>query len=325
MLHCHQFSVVNGAKTQWLEKGASSPGAAQDIARNIYRSIGFPEPLTYVFQSPLAALLAIPHLYAVHGKKPAFVDLLEAMAGRHGGADQVNERLRIGGQMADAFSRPLNAQLCPEFLNSFTDRLCGILRDLGGEPLVSERLAAGFFVEKAIDRSWWEKIRGSQVWWWPFQEFMVFAERPVELHVESSRGLNRQDGPAAVFADGYKIYAVSGIPVSERVIMRPETITIDEIMAENNGEVRRVLVMKMGPGKYLKESGAKLVDMDSLTLVGSAPRALMVDKFGQKWLVGTDGSTARVYSMAVPEHVNTCKQAHDAIAGFPETHIIAEA
>jgi hypothetical protein len=41
---------------------------------------------------------------------------------------------------------------------------------------------------------------------------------------------------------------------------------------------------------------------------GSMPRALMVDKQGQRWLVGTDGSTKRVYYMRAPrrcQHLRT--------------------
>jgi len=65
--------------------------------------------------------------------------------------------------------------------------------------------------------------------------------------------------------------------------------------------------------------------MDSMTLQGSAPRALMRDDLGNMWLVGTDGSTARVYTMAVPSDVSTCKEAHERICGFGENRLIAEA
>jgi len=56
---------------------------------------------------------------------------------------------------------------------------------------------------------------------------------------------------------------------------------------------------------------------------GSMPRALMEDKQGQRWLVGTDGSTKRVYYMRAPREANTCAEAHSALAGFDENQIIA--
>lgn len=321
MLHSHQFSVISGAKAQWLEEGARS---AAQIARNIYQSLGFREPLVYVFPSPLSALLAIPHLTEIHGCRNTFVDMADPINNRNGSQDQVASRFRIGGQMAAGVNRPLNEILNPQFFDWFSDFMGCALRELGGEDLLKQRMEIGFFSKLMVDK-WWADISASQIWWWPFQDFMVFAERPKELHVESTRGLHKEDGPAAVFGDGYRIYAASGIAVTERIIMHPETITIDEIMATGNAEYRRILILKMGPGEYLKKSGAVLVDMDSLTLVGSAPRALMKDKFGQKWLVGTDGSTARVYTMPVAPDVDTCREAHDSISGFPETRIISEA
>lgn len=322
MLHSHQHNVITAARSQWLEEGAPS---APLIARNIYRSLGFHEPLVYVLPSPLSALLAIPHLSAIHGCRDTFKDLVEPITSRNGVSGSVNDRFRIGGQMAAGLSLPLNNQLNPEFFEWFSDFMGRTLRDLGGQDLLEKQMGVGFFSKLVLDNKWWTDTAASQIWWWPFQDFMVFAERPKELHVESTRGLNREDGPAAVFGDGYRIYAVSGIAVAERVIMHPETITIDEIMATDNAEYRRVLILKMGPGEYLKKSGAVLVDMDSLTLTGSAPRALMKDRFGQKWLVGSDGSTQRVYTMPVAQDAETCREAHDSISGFPETRIIEEA
>jgi hypothetical protein len=46
---------------------------------------------------------------------------------------------------------------------------------------------------------------------------------------------------------------------------------------------------------------------------------------GDKWLVGTDGSTDRCYYMSVPREAKTCKEAHEMIAGVSEENILAEA
>jgi hypothetical protein len=321
VLHCHQFNVISAARNLWMKEGA--PAAAK-IAKDIYQCLSFREPLVYVMPSPLTARLAIPHLLEIHGRQSVFQDILDPITRPTGVIGNIQELTRIGAQMAAALSLPVKDQLNPELVDYFTDFMGRTLRDLGGEELLSSRMEAGFFGDLKPD-DWWGRMSSSQVWWWPFTEFMVFAERPSEVHFESTRGLSRDDGPAATFKDGYRIYAVSGISVPERVIMRPETITVDEIMATESAEFRRVLILKMGPGEYLKKSGATLVDMDSLTLTGSAPRALMQDMFGEKWLVGTDGSTARVYTMSVAKDAQTCREAHDSISGFPETRIIEEA
>jgi hypothetical protein len=97
--------------------------------------------------------------------------------------------------------------------------------------------------------------------------------------------------------------------VNEQIIMHPETLTAKQADEEGNMEIRRIIIERMGPGKYLMETGAKVLDMDSLTIPGSAPRALMVDNKGMKWLCGTDGSTKRCYYMSVPRESKTCTEA----------------
>ena len=111
--------------------------------------------------------------------------------------------------------------------------------------------------------------------------------------------------------------------------MRPHEISVEKIEAEQNAEVRRIMTERFGYGRYLSETGAQVIDMDVIAVntldesFGSMPRALMVDKQGQRWLVGTDGSTKRVYYMRAPNEANTCAEAHSALAGFDENQIIA--
>ena len=157
------------------------------------------------------------------------------------------------------------------------------------------------------------------------KEFCIISDRPKTLKVDERNRPHCDDGPFCEWSDGFKLYSIHGVRVPRWVVEFPEAITVEKIDAEANAEIRRVMIERFGPGRYIHESGAKLLDMDALTIEGSAPRALMADKHGQKWLVGTDGSTARVYHMPVPQEAVTCRQAHDMIAGFEETRLIAEA
>ena len=171
---------------------------------------------------------------------------------------------------------------------------------------------------------WWSAIKNSQFWWWPYPGFLVVSDNPV-IHSDEDGRTHREDGPAVEFSDGYALYFYQGWQVPEQVILRPESLTIDEIEGEKNSEIRRIMIERFGHGNYLSKSGARVIDMDSLTLDGSAPRALMVDRLGNKWMVGTDGSTARVYTMPVRRGASTCKEAHGGICGFDESRLIAEA
>ena len=85
------------------------------------------------------------------------------------------------------------------------------------------------------------------------------------------------------------------------------------------------MIERMTPAKYLRESGAKLIDADvEMVRKGSAPRALLRDTQNNQWLCGTDGGTGRVYYMPVPNNVKDCCEAHQAICGFDESLILAK-
>ena len=78
----------------------------------------------------------------------------------------------------------------------------------------------------------WETARAGGMWW-PFEHGAILCERPAELHVNEQRLLHRGDGPAAVFRDGWRVYAWNGKAVPERWIMEPEKVP--------TGELREVL------------------------------------------------------------------------------------
>lgn len=166
-------------------------------------------------------------------------------------------------------------------------------------------------------------------WIWPGSKVCICCDRPTEIALDVERRPHREDGPAVSFSDGFAAYAVHGVELPEYVVMRPHEISVEKIEAEQNAEVRRILTERFGYGRYLSETGAQVIDMDVIAVntldesFGSMPRALMVDKQGQRWLVGTDGSTKRVYYMRAPNDANTCAQAHSALAGFDENQIIA--
>ena len=124
--------------------------------------------------------------------------------------------------------------------------------------------------------------------------------------------------------NGIGLYFSHGQKIPGWIVISPEKITIDHIQKEMNMEVQRVMIEKYGVSRYLMDIKADIVDMDSLTLVGSAPRALIKDQKGNQWLIGTDGSTARVYHMAVDSGIKTCKAAHEQLSGFSEDRLLVE-
>lgn len=168
-------------------------------------------------------------------------------------------------------------------------------------------------------------------WWWAFDGIAVVSERPLCLHRDEQGRLHCEDGPAIAYPDGFAIYAINGVRLPEYIIMRPEEITVEKIRSERNAEIKRIMRERYGEGRYLADIGAKVLDVDSIAVDKLAPRsqsiqrALIEDDEGNRWLVGSDGSTKRVYHMRVPNESQTCTEAHMAICGFSEQDIILEA
>jgi hypothetical protein len=95
--------------------------------------------------------------------------------------------------------------------------------------------------------------------WW-YANLCVISDRPTVLHVEWADGINRlhcEDGPAIAWADGWGIYAWHGTQVPADLI---ETgWDTDRILREENQEVRRCAIERMGWDWFVAEAGLKQV------------------------------------------------------------------
>src|SRR5262249_17535419 len=113
----------------------------------------------------------------------------------------------------------------------------------------------------AILATWLELARGGFVY--TFLSRVCFVcDRPVELAVDEQRRLHNASGPAIAFTDSYKLYSWHGVTVPANIICDPESITLESINAEENLEVRRVLIDRYGYARYLKDADAIVIDRD---------------------------------------------------------------
>jgi hypothetical protein len=55
------------------------------------------------------------------------------------------------------------------------------------------------------------------------------------------------------------VFAWHGVRVPRYVILTPRDITVEIIQKENNAEVRRVMLERYGVGRYLEDSGARVI------------------------------------------------------------------
>jgi len=94
-----------------------------------------------------------------------------------------------------------------------------------------------------------------------FWDWVFVSKRPsAPVQRDDQNRLHCLNGPAIGYEDGFGVYAVHGVRVPRYVILEPTSITLDGIRAEQNAEVRRVMIDRYGPSRYLIDSGATLID-----------------------------------------------------------------
>ncbi|KUN89628.1 hypothetical protein AQJ66_04095 [Streptomyces bungoensis] len=147
-------------------------------------------------------------------------------------------------------------------------------------------------------------------WWWPYEKTAVVCERPGELHRDEAGRLDRGDGPALAFPDGFALYAWRGMPVPAAFLAELAGLTPERIREEENAELRRVMLEHYGYDRYLEESGAEPVQRDEagvlwrIDLDGDEP-LVMVEVVNST--PEPDG-THRVYWLRVPPRVRTARE-----------------
>jgi len=91
-------------------------------------------------------------------------------------------------------------------------------------------------------------------------KFCIVSDRPMVIAKDDWNRPHRDDGPFIAWHDGWSLYASHGVRVPAHVIEAPASITVAEIEAETNAEVRRVMIERYGAARYLLDSGAKAIN-----------------------------------------------------------------
>ena len=146
-------------------------------------------------------------------------------------------------------------------------------------------------------------------WWWPFENAVVLTERPLALHLDDQDRLHHGDGPALVHPDGFAVYSWRGTPLTEEFGRRLAATTPDTIRAEENAELRRMMVEHYTPERFLKESGAQPLQQDEAGKLwriemGEDESIVMVEVVNSS--PEPDG-TFNVYFLRVPPSTMTAK------------------
>jgi len=96
--------------------------------------------------------------------------------------------------------------------------------------------------------------------WWPYERGVIIADRPELIALDDAGLPHSEEGMAIRYRDGWGVYAWHGVPVPKAIALAPDRLSVVQIDAEEDEQVRRVCIDRMGLDRYMKDSGARLLD-----------------------------------------------------------------
>ena len=95
---------------------------------------------------------------------------------------------------------------------------------------------------------------------YPFKEFVVISEKPTQINMKNML-LHNETGASIEYADGFSVYSLNGVRVPKEIVMTSaEKLDPKLILKEQNAEVRREIVRKIGVERVCKSLNAKVID-----------------------------------------------------------------
>jgi internalin A len=95
----------------------------------------------------------------------------------------------------------------------------------------------------------------------PFEKICAVCDRPRHLRFDSQNRLHAEGEPAIEFADGWNFYYYHGVRLPEQYgKVHPNQWQSQWLLAEENAEVRRVLIQGIGYDRIIQELQAKQID-----------------------------------------------------------------
>lgn len=114
-------------------------------------------------------------------------------------------------------------------------------------------------IEACKQLSGLKKLAGVCGWWTPLSNIIILQHRPLEIHMDEQNRIHNLDGAAIKFrgsSDICDVYAIHGIRVDKKVITRD--YGVKEILAEQNLEIKRVMIDLFGQEKFLLGADAQV-------------------------------------------------------------------
>lgn len=310
---------------------ATGPGdraRAEAGVRVAYRRAGLREPERIVWaRSPLEAVRMLSGVPAEDGESlpPTGASVRDAVRNRPVAAERALLHSRLGPMGWSDHWRTAGADLW-ETTRPLVDRVrTGMIEALAPGDRKEETRIRLLLLDAVLgqhEAAWLSaldtapqldgltEVARTAGWWWPYENVAIITERPTQLHRDEAGRLDRGDGPALAYSDGFALHAWRGLPVPGEFLDSLDTLTPEQIRNEENAELRRVMLEYYGYDRYLEKSGAKPVHRDEtgilwrITLPGDED-AVMVEVVNST--PEPDG-TSRTYWLRVPPTTRTARE-----------------
>ncbi|MEO1186541.1 MAG: DUF6745 domain-containing protein, partial [Cyanobacteria bacterium J06636_27] len=153
-------------------------------------------------------------------------------------------------------------------------------------------------------------------WFFPFQGICFICDCPIKLSFNQENRLHGDGQPAIEHADGYKVYANSGVLLPEKYGITPTSEWRSEwLLSERNAELRRVLVQGVGYNRICEELGAEELDSWEEYSLFKIKNYIEVDEWGSEndnepmhLLKMTCPSTGHIHFLRVPPNIDSAKE-----------------
>ena len=109
----------------------------------------------------------------------------------------------------------------------------------------------------------WHDLACSCGWCYTFENIIFVCEKPCKLYLNNQGQLHKDGAMALEYSDGYGLWMLNGVKVTQELIeTKAEDLDPSIILKEQNAEVRREIVRKIGIERVCQKLKTKTLDID---------------------------------------------------------------
>lgn len=159
-------------------------------------------------------------------------------------------------------------------------------------------------------------------WWYIHKDTVIFSKKPIQIHMRDGV-LHNDEGPAILFADNFAVWNINGSRVTEQIVMRPETLTVEQINKESDSDVQSIMIDRFGWGRYIEESNSVQIDSRRNDVENTLEALYDTAQFGRRLVCTCPTGRVFVKGIATQPDTKTCESAQQWLAGNRKFRTIA--